>query len=249
MHAGSGRAIVAPSNPFARPAFEVVYENVGIVSAEGDPSDYERWRESDNLGGSSSAWDLGNPLLDATIAAWRNGRRAVTHNTQAEGDPGTIILSAVTERTWLFALRIPPDAGSFAGVGPTSTANVSGKNFPLYFKASTVIGSQPSASNRDSALDMSPYYGLDAVISVRQSAAGIRFSMRIQGVSGRVITTASGEAADASQNGWSAGGWYGGGGDYPYPIALMGVISGALSDADQDEAVDWAAWEYDLITP
>lgn len=238
MHAGSGRRSAAPVNPFARPAFEMVFEDAGI-DAPGDS--YADWTDTEN------GWVL-TGAGTSPVAIWRNGKRAVTLGDSTE-NAVDVVLSTVTERTWLFALRIPPNAGAFAGVGPGSTGDISGKNFPLYFKSSTVIGSQPSASNRDSSLDLSPYYGLDAVISVRQAASGIRFSMRIEGVSGRVTTTASGEACASTSTGWAGGGWFGGGGEYPYPIALMGVISGALSDADQEEAVDWAAWEYNLITP
>lgn len=231
----------AAANPFARPAFEYVFEDAGIDAPGGSYSD---WTDTVQggvvLGGGTSP-----------VALWRNGKRAVEFGAQSDNGgtgPKAITLAAVTARTWYFALQIPPNAGAFAGVGPTSTANATGKNFPLYFKGSTVIGSQPSASNRDSSLDMSPYYGLDAVISVRQSASGIRFSMRIEGISGRVVTTAPGEACNPSSLGCSMGGWYGGGGGFPFPLALGGTVPSELSDADQDEGVDWAAWEYDLIT-
>lgn len=239
LHAGAGRMIGAAGNPFARPAFEVVFEDAGISAPGGS---YANWTDTITsevlIGGGTSP-----------VSTWRGGKRAVEFGARSEHITAFLALSAVTARTWYFALRIPPNAGAFSGVGPTSTANTPNKNFPIAFKSGNVITTQPATSNRDSSLDMSPYYGLDAIISVRQAAAGIRFSMRIEGVSGRVVTTAAGEAAATDQAGWSAGGWYGGGGGYPYPIALMGVVSGALSDADQDEGVDWAAWEYDLITP
>jgi hypothetical protein len=231
-------------NPFARPTFEVVFEDSGLNAPGGS---FDAWQPTGHPVGWSVIGAGGAP-----VSTWRNGKRACSFGgllAQNIGGTGAIELSAVTERTWYFALQIPPDAGGFSGVGPTSTADETGKNFPLYFKSSTVIGSQPSASNRDSALDMSPYYGLDAIISVRQSATGIRFSMRIDGVSGRVTTTASGEACASESNGWSMGGWFGGGGGFAGPLALSGVVSGALSDADQDEGVDYLAWEYDLITP
>ena len=63
--------------------------------------------------------------------------------------------------------------------------------------------------------------------------------MRIEGVSGRVTTTAPGDACVATAAGWSMGGWYGGGGEYPYDLALGGTVASELSDAAQEAGVDY----------
>jgi hypothetical protein len=174
------------------------------------------------------------------VTTWRGKQAILSAGDRVQKNDTAFVAS--TSCLWLFALQIPPDAPSFSGIGPSSTSSAvhANKNFPLYFKSGTVIGSQPSTSNRDSSLDMSPYYGLDAVITVRQAAAGIRFSMWIDGV-GEVITTASGEAPSVGQGGMSAGGWHDMGGEYPYPIGMIAYTDGVLSDGDQDAARDWAA--------
>lgn len=226
------------------PAFDFLFYDAGVMT--GSPVSWQAsvWPPptqpdlaDDEVGGSVS------------VATWRNGRRAFTQSGTARLQDGTAPEfgdpSAPTAMTWLFALQIPDSSGAFAGVGPCSTVNTPGKNFPLYFKSSTVIGSQPSSSNRDSALDMSPYYGLDAVITVRQAAAGIRFSMWIDGV-GEVVTTASGEATATNQAGLAICGWTGSGGEFPFPIGMVACFYSALSDGDQDAARDWAA-EYFAI--
>lgn len=231
----------AGTMPATVPDFDFLFEDAGF--SEGSPNAWV-----------ATIWP-GQPIAtqpsladsedsgSVAIATWRNGKRAATQSGGARldvgdapdfGDP-----SASTELTWLFALTIPSAGGT--GIGPCST-QISAKNFPLYFKNNSpvIMGSQPSASNRDSALDLTPYYGLDAIITVRQSASGIRFSMWIDGV-GEVVTTAAGEASSASQSGLAICGWFGGGGEFPLPIGMVGCFFSALSDAEQDDARDWAA--------
>lgn len=182
-----------------------------------------------------------------SIATWRNGQNAATQGSSGRLDTGQApefgAPSAPAGMTWLFALQIPASAGDFTGIGPCSTQNSTGKNFPLYFKSSTVIGSQPSTSNQDSSLDMTPYYGLDAIITVRQQASGIRFSMWIDGV-GEVITTAAGQATHPDTSGLTICAWDGTGGEYPFPIGMVGGFLSVLSDGDQDATRDWAAEQF-----
>jgi hypothetical protein len=214
------------------PPFGLLWQDSGIVE-----SPAVAWN---NVGSSHQlALKPGEPAV--SVVTWRAGKRAIVSG----GDrlqKNDVAFVESTSCLWLFALQIPPDAPSFSGIGPSSTSSAVhvNKNFPLYFKSGTVIGSQPSSSNRDSSLDMSPYYGLDAVITVRQAAAGIRFSMFIDTV-GPVVTTASGEAPTVGQGGLSGGGWHDMGGEYPYPIGMIAYMDGSVSDGDQDAARDWAA--------
>jgi hypothetical protein len=225
MHAGSGRRVGGPTLP----AFAYRWPDTGLAAGP-------VWT---NVGG---GFVMAKRVAedDVSIVTWRGKNALLSAGHRLQND--TESLGSSTARTWLFALQIPADAPGFSGVGPTSTSSAVhvNKNFPLYFKDGNVIGSQPATSNRDSPLDMSPYYGLDAIIVVRQQASGIRFSMWIDGV-GAVVTTASGEAPAAGQGGMSAGGWHDMGGEYAYPIGHIAQEPVGLSDEAMDAARDLAA--------
>lgn len=148
-----------------------------------------------------------------------------------------------TQRSWLFALQIPPVIP--AGNGPLSTFTDPLKNFPLYFKnvaGQLIMGSQPKSINCDVAVNLVAWLGLDAVILVQQGGGlNPRFSCFVDTIGPVAYTATTGEDPAAVNQGAAMGGWFGTGGEYPYPIGQGAEIDTRVLDAAADaEVLYWA---------